>query len=45
MVAVFKPKCEILIFWAEWLIDQKVNYGTSLVYCESTATDCEKTKS
>ena len=33
MVAVFKPKYDILIFWAEWLetMGWQVNYDTSLV--------------
>ena len=33
MIAVFKPKYDILIFWAEWLemMRWQVNYGTSLV--------------
>ena len=33
MVAVFKPKYDMLIFWAEWLemMRWQVNYGTSLV--------------
>ena len=33
MVAVFKPKYDILIFWAEWLETMRwqVNYDTSLV--------------
>ena len=47
MVAVFKPKYGILMFSAEWLemLQRQINYGTSLVYWESTATDCNKTKS
>ena len=33
MVAVFKPKYDIHIFWAEWseMMRWQVNYGTSLV--------------
>ena len=47
MVAVFRPKYEILIFWAEWLemVRLEISYGTSLVYQESTATNCNGTKS
>ena len=47
MVAVFKPKYDISIFWAIWLemVRLPVNFGTSLIYRESTATDCNETKS
>ena len=40
------PKYDILIFWAEWLemVRWQVNYGTSLVYRESTDTDCNEMK-
>ena len=47
MAAVCKPKYDIHIFWAEYLemVQRQVNYGTSLVYCESTAPDYNETKS
>ena len=40
MVAVFKTKYDILIFWAECLemVRWQINYDASLVYQESTAT-------
>ena len=47
MILVFKPKHDILIFWAEWLemVWSQINYDTSLVYQESTAPNCNETKS
>ena len=44
MVAVFKPTYDILNFsWLE-MVQWKANYSTSLVYWESTATDCNETE-